>query len=109
MILSKKSCPPLEDCPSKQVTIKNCCPVCGSSQTSDDLDFMDLSEKDRIMSQDTYINHPCRRECVKNAPPKTCNYKFIVSFNTIDQNLIDLNDPVFCFEEISVLICFLLG
>lgn len=83
MVTFKKSCPALKDCPPKQIYFKDCCPICGPSQDSENdsniFNFWDLSEKDRIFSKNTYLKHPCRRECVKNEAPKTCNYKFIVS------------------------------
>lgn len=81
----KKSCPALvKNCPPKEVYFKDCCPICKSSHhlkegETSTFDFMNLNEKMHIFSRDTYLKHPCRRECVKNEAPKTCNYKFVVS------------------------------
>ncbi|XP_031635309.1 laccase-1-like [Contarinia nasturtii] len=86
IITFKKSCPTLKDCPTKKVVFEDCCPFCLRTKShdyendSDVFNILDLSEKDHHMSRDTYLKHPCRRECVKNAAPEICNYKFIVEW-----------------------------
>lgn len=78
----KKACPELENCPPDQVVVRDCCPTCESIQMeANEVDGNFFTNHDVTMSKDTYRNHPCRRECVENAPPKTCNYKFVVGFD----------------------------
>lgn len=77
----KKACPKLEHCPSNHVFFKDCCAFCKSMPSEENADTTDFfANHDETMAQDTYLNHPCRRECVKGATPKMCTYKFVVSF-----------------------------
>lgn len=84
VISYQKSCPQNDNCPSNQIYIKDCCSYCQMEQGPKDQsrlsDFVHAPDKyNAIMSRDTYRQHPCRRECIKDAPPKTCNYTFVVS------------------------------
>lgn len=79
----KKTCPPLGECPTNRIVIKDCCQTCqldpkpaNENQMSD---FVHSTDRDSIiMSRDTYLNHPCRRKCRQGEPPKICNYTFMV-------------------------------
>lgn len=80
----KKSCPAVKNCPSDRMVIKDCCPYCQLDEhitkDSDKSDFIHPTDKyTEIMSRETYMKHPCRRECVNGEPPKVCNYTFVVS------------------------------
>lgn len=82
----KKSCPPLGECPSNRVTIKDCCQTCRIEPVQ--LDQKTKSEfvhpidrNTELFSKETYAKHPCRRTCRQGAPPMTCEYTFIVSTN----------------------------
>lgn len=78
----KKSCPKLENCPSNEIYFEDCCPVCRTISSTENDAIIDIfANNDEVMSRDTYLKHPCRRECIKSATPKTCNYKFVVSLN----------------------------
>lgn len=46
-----------------------------------DKDFLLHAEEDSdaAMSQETYVKHPCRRECTTMPEYKICYYKFFVS------------------------------
>lgn len=83
VISYQKSCPNITDCPLNQIYMKDCCSYCQMEQhtdRSDRSDFIHASDKyDDIMSRDFYRQHPCKRECIKGEPPKTCNYTFVVS------------------------------
>lgn len=80
----KKSCAAINNCPSNRLTIKDCCYFCQMESKSADnqnhiSDFVHTPDKYlAIMSRDTYLQHPCRRECIKGAPPMICNYTFLV-------------------------------
>lgn len=37
------------------------------------------SEHAKLTDRETYLKHPCRRECIDGAPAKVCNYTFSVS------------------------------
>lgn len=79
----RKSCPELKDCPTKQVITKDCCMSCALDQQpanqSEWDDFVHWSDKyDDQMSKDTYLKHPCRRDCIVGATPKVCQYIFVV-------------------------------
>lgn len=81
----KKSCPSVGNCPLNRIKTRNCCEYCESevlaeTEKGDSSDFVHPVDKYlEIMSKDTYLRHPCRRECVKGAQPMTCNYTFVVS------------------------------
>lgn len=76
----KKACPNLGNCPSDQVYVKDCCAICKSVASTENEEANEFfTNNDEIMSKDTYLNHSCRRECVKDASPQTCSYKFVVS------------------------------
>lgn len=84
VISYQKACPKLGDCPPNQIYMKDCCSYCQVDQLptnqSDLSDFVHAPDKyDAIMSRDTYLTHPCRRECISGAPAKTCEYTFVVS------------------------------
>lgn len=83
-----KSCPKLDNCPSNQIFMKDCCSYCQMDQKPTNQsglsDFVHAADKyDAIMSRDTYRQHPCRRECINGAPPQTCNYTFVVSVGCV--------------------------
>lgn len=85
VISYQKACPKLDNCPTNQIYMKDCCSYCQMDQQRTDQsnlsDFVHAPDKhNAIMSQDTYRQHPCRRECIKGDAPKTCNYTFVVSF-----------------------------
>lgn len=80
----RKSCPTVKDCPSKQISMKDCCLYCENEQQpndSIDLDaFVHRGDKyDEEMSRDTYMQHPCRRKCGVGESPKVCEYTFVVN------------------------------
>lgn len=76
------SCPNIGNCSKNRVQYKDCCPHCDDGTSSDSTNKRNLlridENHDTLIPRDTYINHPCRRECVKNNT-KTCTYKFVVS------------------------------
>lgn len=81
----RKSCPPLQNCPSNKTYMKDCCTFCSFDQQpknqSEFDDFVHWADKyDGEMSRDTYMRHPCRRECISGASPKVCEYIFVVRF-----------------------------
>lgn len=80
----KKSCPVVKNCPTDRIVTKDCCPYCqindNVARDTDKSEFIHSTDKyTSIMSHDTYMKHPCKRECVKGEPPKVCNYTFVVS------------------------------
>lgn len=80
----KKSCPSVGNCPSKQIKVRDCCEYCApESSVTENEDFSDfvhpVDKYLEVMSKETYLKHPCRRECVNGAPSMTCNYTFVVS------------------------------
>lgn len=82
----KKSCPPLAECPSSRILTKDCCKVCDTrspatdrTMLADTSDFVHPIDRNTdLFSRETYLNHPCRRECRKGAPPMACYYTFMV-------------------------------
>lgn len=57
------------------------------TETFDIDDFVHNSKKHaEASSRDTYLNHPCRRECIKDSPAKVCNYTFSVSNGNSQKN-----------------------
>lgn len=89
VISYRKSCPKLNNCPSNEIYMKDCCSYCQIDQKPTNQtnlsDFVhDLERNNAIMSLDTYLKHPCRRECVAGAKPKICEYTFIVSIHRWD-------------------------
>lgn len=81
----RKSCPTLKNCPSNKTYMKDCCTFCAfdgqpTNQSEFD-DFVHWADKyDGEMSRDTYLKHPCRRECISGASPRVCEYTFVVRF-----------------------------
>lgn len=106
----RKSCAVLKDCPPKQVITKDCCMHCASDQQptnqSEWDDFVHWSDKyDEQMSKETYLQHPCRRECIVGATPKVCEYTFVVC---ISAQILRLK-TILCFKEpvkISIILTF---
>ncbi|XP_055302470.1 uncharacterized protein LOC129568512 isoform X2 [Sitodiplosis mosellana] len=77
----KKACPKLENCPTNQVFSKGCCAFCKSNSSTENEETDDsFANHDETMSKDTYLNHPCRRECIQNTTPRTCSYKFVLEW-----------------------------
>lgn len=76
------SCPNIGNCSKNRVQYEDCCPHCDDGTSSDSTNKRNIlrinENHDTLISRDTYINHPCRRECVKSYT-KTCTYKFVVS------------------------------
>lgn len=80
----QKSCPKIDNCPTNQIYIKDCCSYCQMNDTaateSDLSDFVHAPDKYASdMARETYLTHPCRRECINGAPTKMCKYRFVVS------------------------------
>lgn len=86
----EKSCPPLGDCSADQIVVRDCCKVCDThpatmtttnSTTADNSDFVHPVDRNTgLFDRDTYMAHPCRRECRKGAAPMQCHYTFMVSW-----------------------------
>ncbi|KAJ6648616.1 G-protein coupled receptor Mth2, partial [Pseudolycoriella hygida] len=81
----KKTCPILTNCPKGQVFIKDCCEYCISGKEANDEaashEFVfDYEKFSKILDKDTYLNHPCVRDCKEGASPMTCNYTFMVEW-----------------------------
>lgn len=89
----KKKCPKL-NCPIHKRIDKDCCMICVDDDSAgkhdsksyigeDDHEFVYKPDKYAdIMNPDTYLKHPCFRECKENAAPKICNYTFVVCSST---------------------------
>lgn len=84
----QKACPPMEECQPSHVVVKDCCKVCDTTilvkdatTSTDNSEFVHPIDRNTdLFSRDTYIDHPCRRECRKGAPPMTCQYTFMVEW-----------------------------
>lgn len=99
----KKTCPELKNCPKGKVFVKDCCSYCESGKQAADNDGMnnldycfvtlangfileetshefifDSEKFAKILDKETYLNHPCVRDCQDGTPPMTCNYTFMV-------------------------------
>lgn len=49
-------------------------------------DFVHNSSKyEKITDRETYLKHPCRRECIDGSPPKVCRYTFSVSNDNLNE------------------------
>lgn len=83
----RKSCPALQtNCPKHRRVVRDCCTYCSDDtnttkrQQTDEKDFIHKPDKyEEIMDPQTYLNHPCARQCKEGAEPMVCNYTFLVS------------------------------
>ncbi|XP_058055830.1 uncharacterized protein LOC131207238 [Anopheles bellator] len=79
---SRKRCPPVVGCPEESIVDSGCCRVCNQTthEAPGTTPVPDSSEEERAeidyFSEQTYRDHPCRRECTLGRKPETCHYRF---------------------------------
>uniref|UniRef100_A0A182N4J6 Multicopper oxidase n=1 Tax=Anopheles dirus TaxID=7168 RepID=A0A182N4J6_9DIPT len=82
---SRKQCPPVGSCPEQNVIERDCCRVCGNAESrrvpasvapATAATTVDPEEGTDFAEEQSYRNHPCRRECTLGRKPETCYYRF---------------------------------
>lgn len=76
----KKSCPSLPAyCPAHKIITQNCCQYCQGDEEGDKKN-RDSDTPDDISQYDTYLTHPCKRDCDASPESMTCQYKFTIEW-----------------------------
>lgn len=86
----RKTCAPLtESCPHNRLELHDCCPVCAadtdssfdkSAPAAHESYTFNATQQAIIMDPDTYLRHPCARDCQLGAAPMVCHYTFLVEW-----------------------------
>lgn len=85
----RKTCAPLaEPCPRSRLVQHDCCPACSAASSARAAPAADppishtfnATENAILMDPDTYLRHPCARDCQSGAAPMVCNYTFLVEW-----------------------------
>lgn len=76
----KKRCPENLGCDESDRYFADCCQHCRSPLSARGFTYP-TEETAKLLSRDTYRNHPCNRKCTPNENAKICNYTFrVLSF-----------------------------
>ncbi|KFB43437.1 laccase 1 [Anopheles sinensis] len=77
---SRKQCPPVGNCPTQDLVDNGCCKVCNRTDSRAETSRTSPLEEDvegvDFFDEQSYRDHPCRRECTLGRRPETCYYRF---------------------------------